>query len=162
LIEHRQGVVQKIDEDSRQLAEALEAGVPIIIGGIEASLRRIAHYDYWSDKVRRSVLLDAKADLLVYGNAERTLVEIAHRAAAGEHPKAMRDLRGTAFIGKGVPEGWLEIDSTELDRPGPVEPHPDPYSSLPPGEGLGVRVRNLSANTGRLHHFVPRPRTTFW
>ncbi|MCP5451625.1 MAG: YgiQ family radical SAM protein [Gammaproteobacteria bacterium] len=110
----------------------------VVIGGIEASLRRIAHYDYWSDKVRRSVLLDAKADLLVYGNAERALVEIAHRAAAGEHPKAMHDLRGTAFIGKGVPEGWLEIDSTELDRPGPVEQHPDPYAVRPTGATPGV------------------------
>ena len=58
--------------------------MPIVIGGIEASLRRIAHFDYWSEKVRRSVLLDAKADLLVYGNAERQICEIAHRLAAGE------------------------------------------------------------------------------
>jgi len=58
--------------------------VPIVLGGIEASLRRIAHYDYWSDKVRRSVLADAKADLLVYGNAERAIVEVAQRLAAGE------------------------------------------------------------------------------
>ncbi|MFZ1642243.1 MAG: YgiQ family radical SAM protein [Candidatus Contendobacter sp.] len=100
---------------------------PIVIGGIEASLRRIAHYDYWSDRVRRSILVDAKADLLLYGNAERAIVEVAHRAAAGEHPKAMRDLRGTAFMTKDLPEGWLEIDSTELDQPGPVEAHPDPY-----------------------------------
>src|ERR1700722_2739993 len=68
-------------------------GTPIVIGGIEASLRRIAHYDYWSDKVRRSVLADSKADLLVYGNAERAIVEIAHRAAKGERPAAMRDVR---------------------------------------------------------------------
>ena len=132
---------------------------PVVIGGIEASLRRIAHYDYWSDKVRRSVLLDAKADLLVYGNAERALVEIAHRAAAGEHPKAMHDLRGTAFIGKGVPEGWLEIDSTELDRLGPVEPHPDPYAPLPPGEGLGVRALPTEATPGvapTVHSRSPR------
>ena len=111
---------------------------PVVIGGIEASLRRVAHYDYWSDKVRRSALLDAKADLLLYGNAERAIVEIAHRAAAGQHPKTMRDLRGTAFIGQGVPEGWLEIDSTELDRPGPVEPHPDPYAIRPAGATPGV------------------------
>ena len=71
--------------------------VPIVLGGIEASLRRIAHYDYWSDKVRRSVLLDAKADLLVYGNGERAIVEIAHRLAAGEAADEIRDLRGTAF-----------------------------------------------------------------
>lgn len=119
--------------------------VPIVIGGIEASLRRVAHYDYWSDKVRRSILLDAKADLLLYGNAERAIVEVAHRAAAGEHPRAMRDLRGVAFVQRGgLPEGWLEIDSTAIDRPGPVEPHPDPYSLLPPaGEGSGVRVVNF-------------------
>ncbi len=118
---------------------------PIVIGGIEASLRRIAHYDYWSDKVRRSILLDAKADLLLYGNAERAIVDVAHRAAAGEHPKTMRDLRGVAFVQRGgLPEGWLEIDSTTIDRPGPVEPHPDPYSSLPPeGERSRVRVVNF-------------------
>ena len=105
---------------------------PIIIGGIEASLRRIAHYDYWSDKVRRSILLDAKADLLLYGNAERAIVDIAHRVAAGEHPCTVHDIRGTAFIHKGdLPEGWLEIDSTEVDQPGRVEPHPDPYSNHP-------------------------------
>src|SRR6188508_1269945 len=57
--------------------------VPLVIGGIEASLRRIAHYDYWSDKVRRSMLAETRADLLVYGNAERAIVEIAHRLAAG-------------------------------------------------------------------------------
>jgi len=102
---------------------------PIVIGGIEASLRRIAHYDYWSDTVRRSILLDAKADLLLYGNAERALVAVAHRAAAGEHPKTLYDLRGAALIRKGLPEGWLELDSTEVDRPGPVEPHPDPYAT---------------------------------
>lgn len=105
---------------------------PIIIGGIEASLRRIAHYDYWSDKVRRSILLDAKADLLLYGNAERAIVEIAHRIAAGEAPKTIRDVRGTAFIPQGLPEDWLEVDSTEIDAPGPVGPHPDPYAIRPP------------------------------
>lgn len=103
--------------------------VPIIIGGIEASLRRIAHYDYWSDKVRRSVLLDSKADLLVYGNAERQIIEIAHRLAAGESIQQMHDIRGTAVLSKGMPAGWLEVDSTHLDRPGPVQAHPDPYAT---------------------------------
>lgn len=112
---------------SQRCREAYPAA-PLVIGGIEASLRRIAHYDYWSDTVRRSILLDAKADLLLYGNAERALVEVAYRAAAGEHPKTIHDLRGTALIHSGDwPEGWLEIDSTELDQPGPVAPHPDPY-----------------------------------
>ena len=59
--------------------------VPVVLGGIEASLRRIAHYDYWQDKVRRSILLDATADLLLYGNAERAIVEVAQRLARGRN-----------------------------------------------------------------------------
>ncbi|MCI0732893.1 MAG: YgiQ family radical SAM protein, partial [Methylococcaceae bacterium] len=103
--------------------------VPIVIGGIEASLRRIAHYDYWSDKVRRSVLLDARADLLVYGNGERQVVEIAHRLAAGEPVKDIQDIRGTAFVRDEVPDDWIEWDSTELETPGATSPHPDPYDA---------------------------------
>ena len=102
--------------------------VPVVIGGIEASLRRIAHYDYWSDKVRRSVLVDAQADLLVYGNAERAIVEIAHRLAAGAVPSEIRDLRGTSFVVDKLPAGWSELDSTSLDRPGPIAAMPDPYA----------------------------------
>ncbi len=102
--------------------------VPLVIGGIEASLRRIAHYDYWSDKVRRSVLLDAKADLLVYGNGERQVVEIAHRLAAGEPVDALRDIRGTGFVAREIPEDWVEIDSQEIDLPGKVDVPPDPYA----------------------------------
>jgi uncharacterized radical SAM protein YgiQ len=104
------------------------ADAAIVIGGIEASLRRIAHYDYWQDKVRRSILLDARADLLVFGNGERQIVEIAHRLAAGEQPANIRDVRGTAFLGGRAGEGWTEIDSTQLDTPGPVDKHPDPYA----------------------------------
>ena len=81
---------------SQRLRQAYR-DTPILLGGIEASLRRLAHYDYWSDKVRRSVLLDAKADLLLYGNAERALVEVAHRIAAGEPPQRIRDVRGIAY-----------------------------------------------------------------
>ncbi|HEX4404190.1 MAG TPA: YgiQ family radical SAM protein [Polyangia bacterium] len=104
--------------------------VPIVLGGIEASLRRIAHYDYWSDKVRRSVLLDAKADLLVFGNGERAVVEIAHRLAAGEKPESITDVRGTAYSRPTgpPPEGWGELDSRSIDAPGPVEPPRDPYA----------------------------------
>src|SRR6202042_3747193 len=91
--------------------------VPIVIGGIEASLRRIAHFDYWSEKVRRSVLLDAKADLLVYGNGERQIIEIARRLDAGERIEQLRDIRGTAFIQRALPADWIEIDSTHLDAP---------------------------------------------
>ena len=111
-----------------QRAREAYADVPIVIGGIEASLRRIAHFDYWSEKVRRSVLLDAKADLLVYGNAERQIVDIAHRLAAGESIADITDLRGTVFTRKSIPEDYLEIDSTHLDTPGPLNPPIDPYA----------------------------------
>ena len=88
----------------------------IVIGGIEASLRRIAHYDYWSDKVRRSVLLDSKADLLLYGNAERAIVDITHRFARGETPKDMRDVRGIAFATNTILNGWTELDLHDIDN----------------------------------------------
>nr|WP_232540162.1 YgiQ family radical SAM protein [Azohydromonas aeria] len=104
--------------------------VPIVIGGIEASLRRIAHYDYWQDKVRRSILVDAKADLLLYGNAERALVEVAHRLARREPVEAITDVRGTAFMrrtGDPTAAGWFELDSTEVDRPGRIDDHINPY-----------------------------------
>ena len=101
--------------------------VPLIIGSIEASLRRIAHYDYWSDKVRRSILVDSKADILLYGNAERALVEISHRIAKGEKVADIQDIRGTAFLRKKIPEGWSEIESTKLDRPGVLDKPVDPY-----------------------------------
>ncbi len=107
--------------------------VPIILGGIEGSLRRIAHYDYWSDKVRRSVVVDAKCDLLLYGNAERAIVEIAHRLAAKEPIASMTDIRGTAFIrrsGDETAQGWFEIDSTSVDAPGRVEAHVNPYMMI--------------------------------
>jgi uncharacterized radical SAM protein YgiQ len=111
-----------------QRAREAYRSVPIVIGGIEASLRRIAHFDYWSEKVRRSILLDAKADLLVYGNGERQICEIAQRLAAGEPIEALRDIRGTAFA-HACPSGdWIEIDSTHLDAPGPITPLPDPYA----------------------------------
>jgi len=112
-----------------QRAREAFGDVPIVIGGIEASLRRIAHYDYWSDKVRRSVLLDSGADMLVYGNAERQVCEIAHRLAAGEGIGSLDDIRGTALLRRAVPAGWIEIDSTHLDRPGRLNPPMDPYAS---------------------------------
>ena len=117
--------------------------VPIVVGGIEASLRRIAHFDYWSEKVRRSILLDAKADLLVYGNGERQICEIAHRLAAGESIRDITDLRGTAFARKSTPEGWIEIDSTHLDTPGALNPPVDPYAMEPE-----IRAANVAAGSG--------------
>ncbi|MEO5771645.1 MAG: YgiQ family radical SAM protein, partial [Burkholderiaceae bacterium] len=105
--------------------------VPIVLGGIEASLRRIAHYDYWQDKVRRSVLVDAKADLLLYGNAERAIIEIAHRLAKRELVAHITDVRGTAFMVRTAPgqapQGFFEIDSTEVDLPGRIDEHISPY-----------------------------------
>ncbi len=109
-------------------------GIGVMIGSIEASLRRIAHYDYWSDKVRQSVLVTSKADILLFGNAERAVVEIAHRAAKGEKLSEIRDVRGTAFM---APHGWLpddewqEMDSSVVDLPGKVDPHLNPYQEIP-------------------------------
>lgn len=104
--------------------------VPVILGGIEASLRRIAHYDYWQDSVRRSILLDATADLLLYGNAERALVEVAQRLSRGEAVSDITDVRGTALLRKDTPEAWWEIDSTRIDRPGKVDRVVNPYINV--------------------------------
>ncbi len=104
--------------------------VPIVLGGIEGSLRRIAHYDYWQDKVRRSILVDAKADLLLYGNAERAVIEVAHRLAAREPVGDLTDIRGTAFMRRTDDPSatrWMELDSTDVDRPGRIDEHISPY-----------------------------------
>lgn len=115
--------------------------VPVILGGIEASLRRVAHYDYWSDKVRRSVLADAKADLLVFGNAERAIVEIAHRLAGGESVDSILDLRGTAHM-KEVSDEWVELDSSTVEEPGQeaARPSRSPYDAQPECEIRGAQV----------------------
>ena len=143
------------------------ADVPVIVGGIEASLRRIAHFDYWSEQVRRSVLVDSQADLLIYGNAERQICEIAHRLDAGEPVTALRDIRGTAFVVRGPRAGWIEIDSTHLDAPGPVAPRPDPYAEpaapAAPRAAAGlateqvVRFVRRVANTDRARSVVRLP-----
>jgi len=155
-----------------QRAREAYRDVPIVIGGIEASLRRIAHFDYWSEKVRRSVLLDAKADLLVYGNGERQICEIAHRLASGEAIGDITDLRGTAFARRDRPAGWIEIDSTHLDAPGPLNPPLDPYAmeGVPaaaaavapcatgeaPGEKVVRFVRRVK-NAERAHSVIRMP-----
>ncbi|HEX3603783.1 MAG TPA: YgiQ family radical SAM protein [Steroidobacteraceae bacterium] len=112
---------------SQRIREAFKS-TPIVVGGIEASLRRIAHFDYWSEQVRRSVLVDSKADLLVYGNAERQIGEIARRLHEGASIGEITDLRGTAYLRRGMPAGWVEIDSSELDTPGALNPPVDPYA----------------------------------
>ena len=143
---------------SQRCREACK-GVPIIIGGIEASLRRIAHYDYWSDKVRHSILPDSKADLLVYGNAERQITEIAHRLAAGEAIGSITDIRGTACMRDGIPEDWQEIDSSTLDAPGRLMPPKNPYQEQGPAcrdrAAPGGQVR--SGSSARVMRFEPRP-----
>src|SRR3954464_683488 len=80
-----------------QRAREAFPGVPVIAGGVEASLRRLAHYDYWSDTVKRSIVLDSKADLVVYGMGEANIVTIARRLAAGQTVKELRDLRGVTY-----------------------------------------------------------------
>ncbi len=127
--------------------------VPLIMGGIEASLRRIAHYDYWQDKVRRSLLVDSKCDLLVYGNAERAIVEIAHRLAAREAVDQICDVRGTAFVRRRSEPQWFEIDSTSIDEPvgvasGPAA-YPDPYQTT------SERAAANSARCGRTDPAAP-------
>ena len=131
--------------------------VPIIIGGIEASLRRIAHYDYWSDTVRKSVLLDAKADLLVYGNAERQVVEIAHRLANGEAVSELTGIRGTVHFVKNVPEGWLVKDSTDIDKPGAPMLPIDPYQENPACD-LKPETANPDEHVIRIDKLLARSR----
>jgi uncharacterized radical SAM protein YgiQ len=158
---------------SQRCREAFK-DVPIVLGGIEGSLRRIAHYDYWSEKVRHSIVLDAKCDLLLYGNAERAIVEIAHRLAAREPVEHITDVRGTAFVRRATPEGWFEIDSTSVDTPGRVEDHVNPYLTIADQakaqgetcakeEGTGGRARRRAAAAVRPNPRVklepPRDRT---
>ena len=115
-----------------QRAREAYKDVPVVIGGIEASLRRMAHYDYWSDKVRRSVLVDSKADILLYGNAERAIVDLAHGLAEGKTIEQLRHLRGTAYVTTAPEPGYRVIDSTSVDQPGKVDPHLNPYQGMEP------------------------------
>lgn len=131
-------------------------GIPIVIGGIEASLRRIAHYDYWSEKVRRSILLDARADLLVFGNGERQIAEIAHRLADGEPITQLQDIRGTALLRREIPEDWVVVDSSHLDTPGSVDPLPDPYARATPEQKPPAADSGTAATVVRFARQVPR------
>ncbi|PCC97746.1 YgiQ family radical SAM protein [Halopseudomonas pelagia] len=122
--------------------------VPVVLGGIEASLRRIAHYDYWQDKVRHSLLLDAKADILLYGNAERAVVEIAQRLSRGEDIQSITDIRGTAFMRRDTPQGWFELDSTRIDRPGKVDKIINPYVNTQDTSACAVEQARGPAEEG--------------
>lgn len=110
-----------------QLCKQAYNDVPLVIGGIEASLRRIAQYDYWSDKIRRSVLIDSAADILLYGNAERAIAEVAHALAQGSTVKELIKIRGTTILLNEVPNGWTEIDSTRVDWPSRIDKMVNPY-----------------------------------
>ena len=137
--------------------------VPVVLGGIEASLRRIAHYDYWQDKVRHSLLLDAKADILLYGNAERAVVEIAQRLSRGEDIQSITDIRGTAFLRRDTPQGWFELDSTRIDRPGKVDKIINPYVNTQDTSACAVEQAKGPADEGeeegvQVVQLLPHPR----
>ncbi len=141
---------------AQRLREAYKEAA-IVIGGIEASLRRIAHYDYWSDKLRRSILLDARADLLVFGNGERQLAEIAQRLDDGEALADLQDIRGTAFLRKRVPVDCTEVDSTHLDMPGRIDRLPDPYKMTPDKSAVDQaepKAESVAETTGKVVRFV--------
>ncbi len=140
--------------------------VPVVLGGIEASLRRIAHFDYWSEKVRRSMLADAKADLLIYGNAERAVVEVANRLAAGEAPSDLHSIRGVALYRK-VPAHFTELRADDLDDDddGAVRKPGDVVIRLPSYEQVeqdkeayarASRVLHRESNPGNARPLVQR------
>ncbi len=150
-----------------QRCQEAYSGVPVVLGGIEASLRRTAHYDYWSDKVRRSILLDAKADLLLYGNAERALVEVAHRIAAGGIDQVFSDVRGAALARSKIPEGWTEASADDLDSPDEGRnvkgenvvirlPSFEQVSTDPEAYARANRVLHKEANPGNARPLVQR------
>ncbi len=128
--------------------------VPVVLGGIEASLRRIAHFDYWQGSVRRSILLDASADILVYGNAERAIVELSHRIARGDRVSDITDVRGTAFIRQDRPEDWWEIDSTRIDRPGRIDQIVSPYVNTQDSEACATK-QSEGEDDDKVLRFVP-------
>ncbi|MBT4160692.1 MAG: YgiQ family radical SAM protein, partial [Gammaproteobacteria bacterium] len=137
------------------------SGVPIVIGGIEASLRRIAHFDYWSEKVRRSILFDARADFLLYGNAERAIVDLTHRLAAGEAVDQITDIRGTGFILSELPQGFQRIDESNLpeerdDKVRIVGEAADTVVELPTCEQVEAD-KTLYAHASRILHRETNP-----
>ncbi|MFZ3205127.1 MAG: YgiQ family radical SAM protein [Pseudomonas sp.] len=135
--------------------------VPIVLGGIEASLRRIAHYDYWQDKVRHSILIDACADILLYGNAERAIVEVAQRLSYGHKIEEITDIRGTAFIRRDTPAGWMEIDSSRIDRPGKVDKIINPYVNTQDTQACAIEQEKgpvEDPNEAKVVQLLPHPR----
>lgn len=132
---------------TNRLREAFP-GVPVIIGGVEASLRRLAHYDYWTDRVRRSILPDSKADLLVFGMGEYKLLEIARCIETGEEIKSLEHLPGTAYMSSTLPQDVLELPSYEevsenhkafADSTRLIYQNTNPYCSPPLAQKHGKR-----------------------
>ncbi|WP_444995254.1 YgiQ family radical SAM protein [Aliikangiella sp. IMCC44359] len=141
-----------------QKCRAAYPDTPTVIGGIEASLRRIAQYDYWSDEVRRSVLIDSAADILLYGNAERAMAEIAHQISLGRSVKTLTDIPGTAIVRDAVPEDWVEVDSTRIDWPGNIAKMPNPYEyNDPASESCKSKQENGEKTTQVPIRIVPMP-----
>ncbi len=139
-------------------------GIPVILGGIEASLRRIAHFDYWQEKVRHSALIDSKADLLLFGNAERAIVALAHRLAAGEAIQDINDLRGTALIRNALPANYTIIDASDVEAPAKAEATPNPYQHAPPANASDtaadtptVTLHSRPKNIARSHTVIRLP-----
>ncbi len=136
-----------------QRAREAYKGVPVIAGGVEASLRRLAHYDFWSDKVRRPVIFDAKADLIVFGMGERPLVEIVEGLAAGQSVRDLRDVRGVVYrlgASESRGEGWEAGDDVILARPSPPAPNPSPLV-LPSCEEVSSDKAAFAAMTRAIH-----------
>ncbi|MCB1692952.1 MAG: YgiQ family radical SAM protein [Pseudomonadales bacterium] len=131
-----------------QRCQEAYSDTPVVIGSIEASLRRIAHFDYWSEKVRRSILLDSKADMLLYGNAERAIVELTHRLAAGETIETIRDIRGTAFALASLPEDHAVIDETSL---------PDEQAASVTDDTQVIRLLDPHERARANHAFIKLP-----
>jgi len=139
---------------TQRIKEAFR-GIPVVLGGIEASLRRFAHYDYWSDTVKNSVLPDSKADILVYGNGERPIIEIAWRLSRGEDVRSLTDIRGTAVMLGDIPPGFAGTDSREPENGIPIPPRQNPYCDYCAG-GHGSSAAPHSVNHAAASP-VPQP-----
>ncbi|MCB1662993.1 MAG: YgiQ family radical SAM protein [Pseudomonadales bacterium] len=141
-----------------QCCKRAYAKIPVVIGGIEASLRRIAQYDYWSDEVRRSVLVDSGAEVLLYGNAERAIGEIAHQLAAGKNIHEITAVRGTAVVRDVMPSGWTELDSTRIDWPTKIDALTNPYDDKESAScSTGEVKQNLVERQSQPLRIVPMP-----
>ena len=140
-----------------QLVRAAYKTTPIVLGGIEASLRRIAQYDYWSDSVRRSVLIDSGADILLYGNAERAIAEVAQRLSTSETVASLTNVRGTAVVRKQLPKGFNEIDSTRIDWPSKIDELPNPYDYEMGNESKENAAAQFDPDAPQPLRIVPMP-----